>query len=79
MNTLVIWKTYLKRLLTPETKFLLPCSQDNATNADCERKEDLDGCSLSPSQGEGPKVLPAVSQEVMVSKALRRLRSLNTI
>lgn len=75
----MIWEAYFKSLLTPETKFLLFRPQDNATNGDCEHKEDLDGCPLSPSQDEGPKVLPAVSQEVMVSKALTRLRSLNTI
>lgn len=57
---LVIQNTHLKSILTPEMKFLLPCPQDNATNADCERKEDLDGCTLSPSQDEGPKLLSAM-------------------
>lgn len=65
MNTLDIQK-----IPTPETIFTLPHPQDNSRNAGCERNEDLDGCTLSPSQDEGPKILPQVSQEVTCSKAL---------
>lgn len=76
MNTLTIWRTYFKSLLTPETEFLLPYPHDNTTNTACECEVNLDGCTVSPSQDEGPKVLPAVSQKVTVSKVLKSLNTL---
>ena len=79
VSTLVIQNTYLKSLLTPATKLPIPHPQHNTSDADCEHWEDLAGRTLSPSQDEGPEAIPAGSQEVMVSNALVRLGSLNTI